>query len=276
LRLLREGVARGTPYDIAIIAFNLAGMDGFYLARMISTDPALKRTHMVLLSSAGQRGDAKAAVAAGVAGYLTKPVRESQLRECLATIIGAHRCLQQEAGVEQSGRPHGNGLVTRHTLAEANRKSGIRLLLAEDNVINQKVAVRMLENLGYRADVVANGVEALEATARIAYSAVLMDCHMPEMDGFETTHAIREREALLAKSDAMGDGRQHAHRLPIIAMTANSMKGDRERCLEAGMDEYISKPVKSQDLAAVLTRLLQNIESPPRLLSHPQSARSAN
>jgi CheY-like chemotaxis protein len=150
------------------------------------------------------------------------------------------------------------------------------LLLAEDNVINQKVAVRMLENMGYRADVVANGVEALEATARIAYSAVLMDCQMPEMDGFEATHAIREREALFAKSDAISDGCQNAHRLPIIAMTANSMKGDRERCLEAGMDEYISKPVKAQDLAAVLTRLLQNIESPPRPLSHPQSTRSAN
>ena len=271
LRLLREGVAHGTPYDIAMISFNMAGMDGLHLARMISTDPALKGTHMVLLSSAGQRGDAKAAVEAGVAGYLTKPVRESQLRECLATIIGTRGCRQQGAGVERSGRLPGNGLVTRHTLAEANRKTGTRLLLAEDNVINQKVAVRMLENLGYRADVVANGVEALEATARIAYSAVLMDCQMPEMDGFEATYAIREREALFAKSDARGDGRQHAHRLPIIAMTANSMKGDRERCLEAGMDEYISKPIKPKDLADVLGRLLSNHESSPQQPSRSSS-----
>jgi two-component system sensor histidine kinase/response regulator len=272
LRLLREGVAHGTLYDIAMIAFNMVGMDGLHLAHAINADPALKGTHMVLLSSAGQRGEAKAAAAAGVAGYLTKPVRESQLRECLATIIGAHRCRQQEAGVEQSGRPHDNGLVTRHTLAEANRKSGVRLLLAEDNVINQKVAVRMLENLGYRADVVASGVEALEATARIEYSAVLMDCQMPDMDGFEATRAIREREAVFAKSAAMSDGRQHTHRLPIIAMTANSMKGDRERCLEAGMDDYVSKPVKAQDLAQVLANLLLHREPPHQDRSRPLSA----
>jgi PAS domain S-box-containing protein len=256
LRLLREGVAHGNPYDVAILDVDMAGMDGFHLAQAINTDPALRGTHMVLLSSAGRRGDAKAAVAAGVAGYLTKPVRESHLYECLATVMGMHRHQQQGADGEGSAAPHSNGLVTRHTLAEAKRKTGIRLLLAEDNIINQKVAVHMLEKMGYRVDVVANGMEVMEATARIAYSAILMDCQMPEMDGFEATRAIRQREALLAKSDATSDERQSAYRLPIIAITANSMKGDRERCLEAGMDEYISKPVKPQDLANVLTSLL--------------------
>ena len=219
---------------------------------------------MVLLSSAGQRGDAKAAVAAGVAGYLTKPVRESHLYECLATVMGIRRRHPQAADGARSVAPHGHGLVTRHTLAEAKLKTGIRLLLAEDNIINQKVAVHMLEKMGYRVDVVANGTEAIEATARIAYSAVLMDCQMPEMDGFEATRAIRARETNVE----MSDGRQHAHRVPIIAMTANSMTGDRERCLEAGMDEYIAKPVKSQDLADALTRLFQKIETTPHQPSH--------
>ena len=269
LRLLRESVARDSPYDIAILDLDMAGMDGLHLAHAINADPALKGTHMVLLSSAGRRGDAKAAVAAGVAGYLTKPVRESHLYDCLAAVMGMHRRQQQGAGGELSAAPPSNGLVTRHTLAEAKMKTGIRLLLAEDNIINQKVAVHMLEKMGYRVDVVANGVEAMEATARIAYSAVLMDCQMPEMDGFEATRAIRQREALLAKSEATSDGRQHAQRVPIIAMTANSMKGDRERCLEAGMDEYISKPVKSQDLTNVLMSLLQNIEFTPHQPSHP-------
>ena len=274
LTLLREGVAHGSAYDIAILDLDMAGMDGLQVAHAIHRDPVLRKTHLVLISSAGRRGEAKAAVAAGVAGYLTKPVRESQLYECLAAVIGMRR--QQTAGVEPSGTSPRAGLVTRHTLAEAKLRTGIRLLVAEDNIINQKVAVHMLEKMGYRVDVAANGVEAIEATARIAYSAVLMDCQMPEMDGFEATHAIREREALYAKSNAMSDGRPQRRRLPIIAMTANSMKGDRERCLDVGMDEYISKPVKSQDLAAVLTRLLQNVESPPRLLSHPQSTRIAD
>ena len=264
LQLLREGVARGNHYDVAIVDLDMAGMNGLQLASAINTDPALRGIHMVLLSSAGQRGDAKAAVAAGVAGYLTKPVRESHLYECLATVMGIRRRHPQAADGAGSVAPHGHGLVTRHTLAEAKLKTGIRLLLAEDNIINQKVAVHMLEKMGYRVDVVANGTEAIEATARIAYSAVLMDCQMPEMDGFEATRAIRARETNVE----MSDGRQHAHRVPIIAMTANSMTGDRERCLEAGMDEYIAKPVKSHDLADVLTRLFQKIETTPHQPSH--------
>lgn len=272
LQLLRERVARGSPYDIAILDLDMAAMDGLQLARAINTDQALRGTHMVLLSSAGQRGDAKAAVAAGVAGYLTKPVRESHLYDCLTAVMGMHRRQQQGADGERLAAASGNGLVTRHTLAEAKLKTGIRLLLAEDNTINQKVAVHMLEKMGYRVDVVANGVEALEATARIAYSAVLMDCQMPEMDGLDATRAIRQREAFLAKRDATSNGRQPAHRVPIIAMTASSMKGDREQCLEAGMDEHISKPVKFKDLTNILTSLFQNSESTTHQPSHPSSA----
>ena len=144
---------------------------------------------------------------------------------------------------------------------------------AEDNIINQKVAVHMLEKMGFHVDVVANGAEAIEATDRIAYSAVLMDCQMPEMNGFEAPRAIRQREAAFADGDEPGNGPQSMQHVPIIAMMANSMKGDRERCLEAGMDEYISKPVKSQDLANMLTRLLENSEPSSQQAVYPLPAR---
>ncbi|MCX5722720.1 MAG: PAS domain S-box protein [Nitrospirae bacterium] len=272
LQLLRKSVARGKPYDVVILDLDMVAMDGLHLAQAINKDRILKGTHTVLLSATGRRGDAKAAVAAGVAGYLTKPVREAHLYDCLTAVTGRPR-RQQGADGERSAAPLGHGLVTRHSLAEAKRKTGIRLLLAEDNIINQKVAVHMLEKMGYHVDVVANGAEAIEATNRIAYSAVLMDCQMPEMDGFDATSVIRQREAALAKSDEPINGQQPTQHVPIIAMTANSMKGDRERCLEAGMDEYISKPVKSQDLASILTRLLKNIEPAPQQAAHPSLAR---
>jgi two-component system sensor histidine kinase/response regulator len=128
-----------------------------------------------------------------------------------------------------------------------------RILVAEDNSVNQRVAIRMLEKLGYRADAVANGLEAVEAIAHIPYTAIFMDCQMPEMDGFEATRRIREREA---QQDRSGNLEPPRH-IPIIAMTANALVGDRERCLDVGMDDYLSKPVKSEDLHTVLERILR-------------------
>jgi CheY-like chemotaxis protein len=192
------------------------------------------------MSSFSQRGDGQVAHEIGIAAYLTKPVRQSQLFDCLVTVLDISGATAFQPQV--SAQPK---LVTRHTLKENETKARKLILIAEDNIVNQRVAVRQLEKLGYRADVVANGLEAVEALTRIPYALVLMDCQMPEMDGYAATAAIRLREG------------QSKH-TPIIAMTANAMEGDRERCLAAGMDDYISKPVNPEELEVVLTRFLAN------------------
>ncbi len=243
---LREAAARGQACDFAIIDMQMPGMDGLELAGAIKADPALASTRLVLQTSQGQRGDATAAQAVGYVAYLTKPVREAQLYACLTTVL-----------TPSAGRP---ALVTRHSLAEATARATARILVAEDNVVNQKVAVLMLEKLGYRVDLVANGLEALNALARIPYAAVVMDCHMPEMDGFEATREIRRREAM-GKGPEANKGEEgsflspHASRhVPIIAMTANAQQEDRDRCFAVGMDDYLSKPMQPTVLAEVLAR----------------------
>jgi CheY-like chemotaxis protein len=187
----------------------------------------------------GHRGEGEEARKTGIEAYLTKPVKQSQLYDALATVMGTP-VEEEEARPEQQAH-----LVTRHSLEEAKarsreRLSRARLLVAEDNAVNQKVAVRMLKKLGYKADVVANGLEALEALSRVPYAAVLMDVQMPEMDGYEATAEIRHRE------------RSEGGHTPVIAMTANAMQGDREKALEAGMDDYVAKPVKAEELEVAL------------------------
>jgi signal transduction histidine kinase/CheY-like chemotaxis protein len=263
LACLRAAAAEGAACDVAIIDMQMPGMDGLELARAIKADPLLASTRLILLTAQGQRGDAQAAQTAGYAAYLTKPIHESRLYECLLAVVT----------LSVPATP--TTLITRHSLAEAKTQGAIKILLVEDNVINQKVATRMLEKLGYRVDVAANGKEALEALGRIDYAAVLMDCQMPEMDGFAATAEIRRREALNVKcetQDEIGktcealDVEREAssstpypvpripHCLPIIAMTANAQAEDRAQCLAAGMDDYISKPVQSKVLADVLAR----------------------
>jgi CheY-like chemotaxis protein len=172
---------------------------------------------------------------AGIAAYLTKPVRQSQLFDCLMLVMGTSR--QTVGSPSQTTRP----LIDCYRLAQVKAEAQPRILVAEDNPINQKLAVRLLEKLGYRADVANNGHEVVEALGRIPYAAVLMDCQMPQMDGYEATAAIRQRES-------------SSRHIPIIAMTANAMQGDRERGLAAGMDDYLTKPVGAEALAAVLRR----------------------
>ena len=234
---LRAAARRGAPYGLAILDMQMPGMDGMQLAQRVSDDSAIAPTRMVLLTSIGQRGDGDDARRAGIEAYLTKPVRQSELYDAIATVMGS----RDPAGEDRVP------LVTRHTLREMNTEHRPHLLLAEDNPVNQKVAARMLERLGYRVDVAQNGLEALEALERNRYAAVLMDVQMPGMDGHEATAEIRRREREAAPAGG-GPG------IPIIAMTANAMQGDREKALAAGMDDYLPKPVRQEDLEKILSR----------------------
>ena len=241
LVLLRQAAAGGQACDLAIIDMALSGMDGLELARAIKADSALAPTKLVLLTMQGHRGDAKAAREAGYAAYLSKPVHAPQLHTCLTTILKQY--------ADQTAQPT---LVTRHSLAEIHARATPKILLVEDNAVNQKVAVRMLEKLDYRADLAANGLEALDALTRIPYAAVLMDCRMPEMDGLEAAREIRRREATDSWTTRLSP--LASRHVPIIAMTANAQKQDQEQCLLAGMDDYLSKPVQFKILAETLAR----------------------
>jgi two-component system sensor histidine kinase/response regulator len=230
LERLRLACHEANPYALAILDYQMPEMDGITLARAIKAEPALASVRLILLTSFGYRGQSGEAQRAGFEAYLLKPIRQCQLYDCIATVMGT--TVDTSSGF----------LITPHTLAGAQARLRVRVLLAEDNGVNQRVAVCMLEKLGCRVDVVANGLEAVEASGRIAYDYILMDCQMPEMDGYEATAAIRQREA------------HSGCHVPIIAMTANAMQGDRERCLAAGMDDYVSKPVQSTELVGVLQK----------------------
>jgi len=233
LESLRRAVDSEDPYEIAIIDMQMPETDAEILGQKIKQDSDLKNTILVLMASKGRRGDTKRFEEIGFAAYLSKPIKQSQIYGCLATVIG----MQKEPAKDQVA-----SIVTRHSIAE-DKKHRVRILLAEDNIINQKVAIGILGKLGYSADAVANGKEAVEALALIPYDIVLMDCQMPEMDGYETTGKIRKPESKVLD-----------HKIPVIAMTAHAMKGDREKCLKAGMDDYISKPIKPQELSDMLEK----------------------
>jgi PAS domain S-box-containing protein len=228
---LRAARAEGDPFRLVLTDMNMPEIDGETLGKMIKVDPDLRDTRLVMITSYGKRGDARRLKALGFSAYLTKPVKQSQLYDCLVTVLGA---------VEPLVVTPETALVTRHTINEA-RRQGVRILLAEDNATNQQVALKILEKLGFRADAVADGRQAVEALRTGSYDIVLMDVQMPVMDGFEATRAIRSGAAHVPNP-----------RIPIIAMTAHAMKGDRERCLEEGMDDYVSKPIAPQALAEAL------------------------
>ena len=239
LERMQEAVAGKDPYRIALLDMHMPGMDGAELGRRIKESPGTSDTLLIMMTSLGERGDIARLAAIGFGGYLTKPLRQTQLRDCMAMVLGRVQMLRAATASD---------LVTRHTVSEA-RKRRTRILVAEDNATNQLVALKILEKLGYRADAVADGREALAALRDIPYDLVLMDCQMPEMDGFETTRSIRSANSAVRN-----------HTVTIIAMTAHAMQGDRERCLEAGMDDYLSKPVEPAQLAAVLERWLPDSE----------------
>ena len=234
LALLRQAAHRGKPVELAIVDMEMPEMDGLQLARTIKADPTIAAVCLVLLTSLGRQGDALAAQEAGFSGYLTKPIRKGQLQACLETVLG-YEPLDLTAGP----RP----FLTSQQVEGWRRQKTARILVADDHHVNQQLAGMLVERLGHRADVVANGQEAIEALSRIAYDAILMDCHMPELDGYEATRAIRQAEG-------------PTRHTPIIAMTANAMTGDRETCLAGGMDEYLSKPIRTEELARVFAKWL--------------------
>ena len=254
LARLRMAAKSGVPFDVAILDMQMPGMDGWTLARHIKADPTISSVPLMMLTSMSQRGDAQLAREVGFDAYLTKPIRQAQLYDCLSLVLGGLSANPVQTGAAPAP------LITRHTVTEAQAKRRGRVLVVEDNIVNQKVAAKMLEREGYRVDVAANGKEAVEAVAQIPYALVFMDCQMPVMDGYEATRAIREHEAALVQRGAQNEGgetidaRRGTPRVPIIAMTANAMSGDRERCVEAGMDDYVAKPVRREDLAALLLR----------------------
>ncbi|MFY9608988.1 MAG: response regulator [Blastocatellia bacterium] len=245
LELLRREAAAGDAYDIAILDMQMPEMDGVMLAHQIKADESIARTRLVMMTSLGPRDD-DLLRDAGVELCLRKPVKQSQLYDCLATVMAT------DAG--QTREAPGDALLSSAWSEEHSgtvaRQAHIRVLVAEDNVVNQRVALRQLHKLGYSADGVANGLEVLAALERIQYDVVLMDCQMPEMDGFEAAAEIRSREK----------GLRHT---TIIAMTANALDGDRDRCIAAGMDDYITKPVRPEAMSGIIERWTRGAKEPP-------------
>jgi two-component system sensor histidine kinase/response regulator len=221
------------PYGLILTDMHMPKMDGFGLVQHIKGKPELSTSTIMMLTSGGQRGDAARCEELGIAAYLLKPVRQSELREAIARVLSA----KELAGVAP--------MITRYSLQENHDPAKIlHVLLAEDNAVNQKLAMRLLEKRGHQVTLAANGKEALSALEKKSYDLVLMDVQMPEMDGLEATMLLREKEKL-------SFGHQS-----VVAMTALVMKGDRERCIAAGMDGYLSKPIRPQELDEVLDRYL--------------------
>ena len=254
LSRMRLAAQRGWQYDLALLDMKLPGIDGLELARRIKADPATAGVTLVMLTSmdgkAEERDDAKAEIAA----TLIKPVPQRDLYTCLAGVVS------------DSAHESGDGGVEAET-GRYDVPTDQRVLLVEDNRINQAVATKMLEKLGCRVDLAENGVEAVAARTRVAYDVILMDGQMPEMDGYEATRQIRALEAAAAAGTARND--QHSAHVPIVAMTAHAMEGDRERCLDAGMDDYLSKPFTRPQLSETLGRWLATDEvDDPAHLGH--------
>ncbi len=232
LDTLHAAVQAGSPYRMVLLDMQMPEMDGEQTLRAIKGDPRLEDTVVVILTSIGRRGDAALLEGLGCAGYLLKPIKQRQLYEALVTVLG------QRLAAAGEQKPL---FVTRHLLSEHKRNS-MRILLAEDNPINQKLVVALLQKAGYSLDVVENGQQAVDAVRKNPYDLIFMDVQMPVMDGLEASRLIREREK---------DG-QH---IAIVAMTAHALKGDREMCLAAGMDEYVAKPLDPDEVFSVIERL---------------------
>jgi two-component system sensor histidine kinase/response regulator len=233
LDMLTQASGRGAPYDVVIIDTALEGSGALKLAKAIKASPALADARTVMLMPVGRQGDIREVRHAGVRMCLSKPVRQSALYDCLVSVMS--RTEDSNANVPVAEAPP----------APVRRQNRRRLLLAEDNPVNQEVALGILQIEGYQVTVSKNGAEAVEAFSKSAFDLILMDCHMPEMDGFEATRKIREMEK-----------QGNLKRIPIVALTANAMQQDREECLNAGMDDHLSKPYSRLQMRETLDRWL--------------------
>jgi CheY-like chemotaxis protein len=247
LDLLRSAAASEAPYDVAVIDMKLPDMNGVELAREIKSDPAIAGARLIMLSSTMSSGEVASAKQAGILTYLSKPVRQADLRRAIENAVGVSPRTATPAVVKAE-----------------RRRIDARVLLAEDNAVNQEVALAMLQGFGCDVEVANNGREAVAAVYRTRFDLILMDCQMPEMDGFEATRILRKLEAARAAT---------APRTPIIALTANAMGGDRERCLAAGMDDYLSKPFKLDHVWGLLTNWIKRTSAhTPELNDAPSDA----
>jgi CheY-like chemotaxis protein len=245
LQALAQALAQHDPFRLALIDLEMPGMDGETLGRALRADPRLADTRMVLLTSLGRHGDTRRFQELGFAAHATKPLRHEELRAMLSLVLKERH--------EATPAP----MVTRHTAPEtvnrfADRQA--RILVAEDNIVNQLVVLGMLKKMGLSADAVANGAEALKALESVPYDLVLMDIQMPEMGGIEATRRLRQPESAVLNP-----------RIPVIALTANAMQGDREHYLAVGMNDHVAKPVSRQALAEALERWL-----PPTAAADPR------
>ncbi len=240
IALMRQAAAAGKAFEVALLDHQMPGYDGAKLGKTITSDPTLKATRLILLTSSGQRGDGHLFAELGFAGYLLKPVAQRDLTDCLATVLASRA---------ETWHLRSQPIVTRHALRSHRVRNRHRLLLAEDNVVNQKVACRTLEKLGYRVDVAPDGKAAVKAWETGRYDLILMDCQMPVLDGYEATREIRSLE-LTSK------------RTPIVALTAHAMKGADIQCAAAGMDDYLTKPINREKLQSCLDRWLGTNSNP--------------
>ncbi len=231
IEMLRRKAASGRPYHVIVLEMQLTGTDGISISRAIHSDPLIRETPIVLVTAIGRRkSDLEFFRAEGIDTFVMKPIRRAQLASAIAQVV------RQPAVEVEDSRPRLSGQPEAAVLHK-------QILVVEDNVVNQKVAVGQLRHLGYDADVVASGAEAIEAIRRHPYDLILLDCQMPDIDGYDVARAIRQIES-------------ETRRVPIVAMTAHTMEGEREKCLAAGMDDYLTKPVSTQRLSAVLARWL--------------------
>ena len=262
LEVIKHAKASGKPFHMAIVDMVMPDIDGIHLARMLKADPNIADIRLILLSSLSQRGDAKEAKAAGFSGYLTKPIRQNVLKQTLEMVMGF-----EDSHLNQADSP----VITRFSTLESKKIARHRILVVDDHHVNQQLAVMMIEQLGHRVDLAANGQEAIDALQKIPYDLVFMDCQMPVMDGYQATKKIREaesenrqglgirsKEEEIAFSDSPDSSpvTPHCSHVPIVAMTANVMPQDREKCLQAGMDDYLSKPIRPEGLIRIFAKWL--------------------